>query len=587
MFNIFGKKKPDGDKNKEPEKSQGESTNLKGNQVLPVNQSNGYPQSVSQSMNGANNQPKANNLSGPNDPNQSAIDQSTPEGDPAAEPKKKGLMGSLGDNIKKGYQSAKEGVKNVAKKVKDNTLDAGNSLMSNDFVKKYGVDTYNDVKGKLADLKEDIANEISNSEYFKKMKFKLNRFVILKLEKLIDAQLNKLAEVAKKSTDDPDMCGSVKRLKDDLIDEFYPDLKDEIMFMLKMQVSQPYLDLEDPPRRCCLIQFLYSFRAWVLYTLDPVDRSIWYNMKTFSWWFLQLFQAFPFYGVQTFFLLFYFLLMCKTDEYQLVNYIVSFKKLQFLTMGCMNGLIAYIIYFFCISTSRGMNDVEGVNACSAKGDSDVFHYWIEVGTFGLKILLVWLSYFLLPYSERKGQVSFRIQSDVEKQKDEVEKKKCYCFRSGGGRLSKLMIWEFFTVLIVVGIFLILYFFVIKNEKVSMRESIYFCQIMYGLLSFPFLVFSIPMMTVILTKSRETTYDSFGRCVPNIPSLHKIKEKEKARDLKKSNSDEGEDLARLIADDKADFFKELENNDTSIDQGSLKGNHSMETFKNDFSLNEHR
>lgn len=540
----FGKKKDKPENN-----MSSEGTNLKSNQVMPANISPAPPQIESPPL---------------------QQEESLVEGKPVEPEKKKGFFSSLGDNLKKGYEVSKEGMKSAASKVKEKTMDAGKSMMNSDFVKKYGVDTYNEVKEKLAEIKEDIANEITNSEYFKKMKFKLSRFVVLKVEKLIDSQLEKVPALIIKATDDEDMCGSVKRLKDDIILEFFPDLKEEILFMLRMQLSQPYLDLQDPPKRCCLIQCMYSLRAWILYTLDPVDRSIWKSLKTFSWWVLQLVQLFPFYGVQAFFMLSYFLLMCKDDEFQLVNYIVSFKSLQFFTMGCINGLIAYIIYFFCISTSSGANDTQGINACSAKGASDNFHYWIEIGQFFLRILLIWICYFALPCAERKGQVSFRIKSDHEKEKDALEAKKCYCFRTGGKRLSCLMVWEFITELLTAGLFVILYFFVIKSEKASMRESIYFCQIIYAVLSFPFLIFSIPCMTVILTKSRETKYDKYGRCVPNIPSLLKIKEKEKAREMKKAGTSEGDDLEKLIGSENVDFFKEIDGGEETTLSETTKG-----------------
>lgn len=42
---------------------------------------------------------------------------------------------------------------------------------------------------------------------------------------------------------------------------------------------------------------------------------------------------------------------------------------------------------------------------------------------------------------------------------------------------------------------------------------YWTQFLYGIMSFPFLVFVIPMCQAILTKARPTAYDRDGRCVP--------------------------------------------------------------------------
>lgn len=37
----------------------------------------------------------------------------------------------------------------------------------------------------------------------------------------------------------------------------------------------------------------------------------------------------------------------KSDEYQLVQYILGFKKMIFITAGVENGMIGYILYFVC------------------------------------------------------------------------------------------------------------------------------------------------------------------------------------------------------------------------------------------------
>ena len=495
-----------------------------------------------------------------------------PENKPQQE--KKGFFSKVGDVFEKGYEATKKGVNNLAGKAKqgfeniaDKTAEVGGKVAENKFVKKYGIDVYNDTKEMVSTLKNDIIRDLKNSQYFKQMKFKINRFVILKLEKIIEKQLFNLANKIKKATDDPDMPNWIKGFKDDLIDEFYPDLKDEIMFMLKIEVSQPYLDMEEPTKLCCLLQGARAFRAWVLYSLDPVDLTIWKRMKTFSFWFLQLVQNFPFYGVQTFFLLFYFLLMCKSDEYQLVNFIVTFKKLQFFTIGCLGGLISYAQYFFCISTDNGLVGYYEVNRCAKRSDGDPLTYWIEIGTFFLKILLVWSCYLLLPCSSRLGMPTFRIQHNKEKDRQEKEERRCCNCSRGGRRLRILMYWELFASILTVLIYFILTILVIKNDKVSKRESVYFCQVLYGLLSFPFLVFSVPLMTTLLTRTRDTKYDKYGRCVPDIPSLYKIKEKEKLRDdeIKRQNGlhhkgepdEELQDFQGLLNDEGADLFEEID------------------------------
>ena len=56
---------------------------------------------------------------------------------------------------------------------------------------------------------------------------------------------------------------------------------------------------------------------------------------------------FPYYGVQPFFFVFVFFMIDKSDEFQLVKYILDFKKMIFITAGITNGVIGYITYFVC------------------------------------------------------------------------------------------------------------------------------------------------------------------------------------------------------------------------------------------------
>lgn len=61
---------------------------------------------------------------------------------------------------------------------------------------------------------------------------------------------------------------------------------------------------------------------------------------------------FPYYGVQPFFFAFVFLMIDKSDEYQLVKYILDFKKMIFFTAGVTNGMIGYVLYFICATLNE-------------------------------------------------------------------------------------------------------------------------------------------------------------------------------------------------------------------------------------------
>jgi hypothetical protein len=51
-----------------------------------------------------------------------------------------------------------------------------------------------------------------------------------------------------------------------------------------------------------------------------------------------------------------------------------------------------------------------------------------------------------------------------------------------------------------------------------KAALYLVKTIYGVMSFPFTVFILPSVTYLLTKSRDTGYDIYGNCVPQVPNL---------------------------------------------------------------------
>ena len=99
---------------------------------------------------------------------------------------------------------------------------------------------------------------------------KLNEWVTKKIEqsivKLLDNALPKIKEAAK----DPYMWGWVQDIVDDLIDEIWPEVQQEIIFQLRMKTQRPFV--EAPPENkpcCCLFYPWFWLRNWYLYTIWP------------------------------------------------------------------------------------------------------------------------------------------------------------------------------------------------------------------------------------------------------------------------------------------------------------------------------
>jgi len=73
---------------------------------------------------------------------------------------------------------------------------------------------------------------------------------------------------------------------------------------------------------------------------------------------------------------------------------------------------------------------------------------------------------------------------------------------------------------------------------------YFVKTLYGILSFPFIVFVIPYMTFLFTRARATGYDVYGNCVP------------KVKDLKKYHKDRKRQLATKPEEDTINLYDEI-------------------------------
>eukprot|EP00948_MAST-09A_sp_MAST-9A-sp1_P003703 g3703.t1 len=146
-------------------------------------------------------------------------------------------------------------------------------------------------------------------------------------------------------------------------------------------------------------------RSVILYRVSPYDASIWRNIKYPSWWSFQVIGVTPMgIGACWWFLLFVF--RDKSDEYQLVDFIVSFQSMKFLTQGLFGLLRGAYLYYMCVNqlgfiyTSPPCNTTSGLGGL--RGGSPSLNL-LDAFIFIFQILIVWLAFFLLPYSRQKGR----------------------------------------------------------------------------------------------------------------------------------------------------------------------------------------
>lgn len=142
--------------------------------------------------------------------------------------------------------------------------------------------------------------------------------------------------------------------------------------------------------------------------------------------------------------------------------------------------------------------------CLDYGPGANVSYYADVPAFFSQILFLWIAYFLLPWSKPKGKPKFKYTDH-----NALEEENCCCCTFNlqrGGRLKGFLIYDIITFGISVGVFLLVHFVGHSQEEWQIKSNFYFSKIIYGLLSFPFLIFAVPGVPLILTRSRETAYD---------------------------------------------------------------------------------
>ena len=154
---------------------------------------------------------------------------------------------------------------------------------------------------------------------------------------------------------DPDMCASVKILVDDSVDSIWPEIESHLLFELRLSMQKPVLvetQPEEYPKLCSPCCYL---RTCFRYNYDPVDISIWKRLKRWQFWLIYIMDVFPFYAIQPLFRTFIWLMIDKSDEFQLVTFIVEFKRLQFFTLGGLGSIAGFFLFYGCVYVRSDLN----------------------------------------------------------------------------------------------------------------------------------------------------------------------------------------------------------------------------------------
>lgn len=252
-------------------------------------------------------------------------------------------------------------------------------------------------------------------------------------------------------------------------------------------------------------------RGHVLYHLFPYDKSIWMSIRDPWWVIYSCVGIFPVIGQLWWLLL--FLIKDKRNEHQLCQFIVGFKVAQFITLGILHMLLGVFSYILC--TIHG-----SLETCHDGGPA--LQPW-NAFFFMLQIVLVWTAFFRLPYTERPQETShhplvyrtksmesreFKIYHDVFGNEVHL---------SRGGYLMKFCGYETVSFAIIIALATAVLWFPL--DEWQRKALLYWIRTAYGLFSFPFLAFKIPLLANILMHTRAMGYNELGDTVRAVKHRH--------------------------------------------------------------------
>lgn len=400
---------------------------------------------------------------------------------------------------------------------------------------------------------------------------KASNEVRVKMDKQLLKQLDKrVLPLIKDTVMDDDMPGIVQTALSGAIVAIWPDIKEEV-WAIYQDISLKYQPIpEGSPLPFYRLD--KHLRAIYLYTLYPYDKSIWQQIKSPLWWFFTLTMMIPLYAVQPIVFLIEFLLRDKSDESQLVSFIMRFKSFQFVTVGVLHAVVGGLAYFRCVNfDSKEIATGADVwrHECDDSGPASWSAFYMEMVGFVFCSVLVLLAFLQLPYSTRKGQRQLHPDSaprtfsqKVGEDIDDADSAVSYCccgdlkpHSSQGGRLLQyLLYWEFLSFCTVV-LLMLLALLTLRPYRVEAGDSqnfhlyewqfkadLYFLTAAYGILSFPFLLFSLPLVSTLLLHIQPTAYNRWGECVPvmsvsELNERRKKKEREEARNAGETEAEE--------------------------------------------------
>uniref|UniRef100_A0A7S1M3H6 Uncharacterized protein n=1 Tax=Alexandrium catenella TaxID=2925 RepID=A0A7S1M3H6_ALECA len=309
---------------------------------------------------------------------------------------------------------------------------------------------------------------------------------------------------------DPNVPRTVCKYIERVVDMLWQDIEDEIErdieFALMKQKAGA--DKEGPTAHWSLSGYL-RFRALVLYHYLPNDKSIWGKMKDPIYLMIFLSMLTPvtlFHFVICSALLIMILYPGPPDEFQLLNFIMIFKGLQFFSSGVLKCVKSSMVEYACYSADKE-HLLRCVNAWGPPSTTPLDLMLDYMGT----VVLTWSAAMMLKRSKRNATKAMRRGSE--------EPSGDLGGRRAGGRLWSLLRYDLWCFGISVVVLLLLTGFLCESWYPPLlifdpqfSANIFWCSIFWSLSTFPFLPLNVQWLFVAFSRSVPTGYNHKGACV---------------------------------------------------------------------------
>eukprot|EP00406_Dinophysis_acuminata_P068906 CAMPEP_0179292896 /NCGR_PEP_ID=MMETSP0797-20121207/43093_1 /TAXON_ID=47934 /ORGANISM="Dinophysis acuminata, Strain DAEP01" /LENGTH=543 /DNA_ID=CAMNT_0021002025 /DNA_START=1 /DNA_END=1632 /DNA_ORIENTATION=+ len=323
---------------------------------------------------------------------------------------------------------------------------------------------------------------------------------------------------------DPDMWPCMRQFVRSSVEEVAKEVELEVDRTLKETVLRQRS--QDTIRGAATTRWLcccMKLRAFVLHHLYPHNRSIFGHVKDPCWLLLTLMMLITGYGVRTATLvlvLFMHVYPGPPDEFQLVHFIASLKSTQFVSGGIVMLIMGAMNYFYCIS--RFPDDLK---LCVDDDSIGLFYMQTVLLDFLSNYALMWLALAALPASTKQQPNFVGRPSGPET----ATPRYCCCLRRRNKAHPRLKMFVFYdTACFTLSVVVLAVLTAVtcsadllagkdedwQNDS-QLTANIFWCRVLYSLLTFPFLVTVSPVATFhlpVLSRARPTGYNSQGACV---------------------------------------------------------------------------